>query len=231
MTEPHYRSGHLNRPSLGPPTFPQYFYWPSFYSCFPTGLPPLGASNFPPIPAKLVNRIHRWEFVELNQLLSDNIVTIPTDMESKDSKSTTKEKKLPPIEDIQSWPIAMLLYTATIHSRYPHKTRELLVYMANILQTSTTYPVDACLAYDRVFRAQAHLKLSFNWGSDNMKLWNDKFSGRAKPKPCTKCKSTLHASADCLRQPDDLSNGRKQAPSTEPVDKSSEVYMGFNIGG
>ena len=272
MTEPHYRSGHLNRPNLGPPTFPQYFYWPSFYPCFLRGLPPLGAmpppsvinsiplptfttptwappplfvpptaqsslessdlllsSNFPPIPAKLVNRICRWEFFELNQLLPDNIVTILTDIKSKDSKSTTKEKKLPPIEDIQSWSIAMLLYTATIHSRYPHKTGELLVYMANILQTSMTYPVDDCLAYDRVFRAQAHPKPSFDWGSDNTKLWNNKFSVRAKPKPCTKCKSTLHASVDCLM--DDLSNGRKQAPSTQPVDKSSEVCMGFNIGG
>ena len=83
----------------------------------------------------------------------------------------------------------MFLYTTTIQTTYPHKTGELLAYMATIVQTSTTYPTEACLSYDRVFRAQAHLKPYFNRASDNNRLWNEKFSGRAVPKPCGHCTS------------------------------------------
>ena len=55
-------------------------------------LPPVSGDflisvNFPPIPAKLVQKIRRWEFVELNQFLPDNLVSFPNqDSELRDQK-------------------------------------------------------------------------------------------------------------------------------------------------
>ena len=196
---------------------------PSVLPPFPLPPPPVSgdfliSANFPPIPAKLVQKIRRWEFVELNQLLPDNLVSFPNqDSELGDQKLTRERKKLPPIEDISSWCLAMLLYTATCHATYPHKTGDMLAYMASILQTSSNYPVEACLSYDRVFRAQAHLKPHFNWAGDNTRLWNDKFSGRAAPKSGNSTATEL------------LDTVKSQA-SVKPPPKDGELCMGFNLG-
>ena len=86
----------------------------------------------------------------------------------------------------------MLLYSATIHAAYHHKTGEILVYIATIMQTSMSYPTDACLAYDQIFCAQAHLKSEFNWAGDNTRLWNDKFTSRVKQNH-VQLSATLHS--------------------------------------
>ncbi len=195
-----------------------------------SGIPPpppppdtdfLLSGNFPPVSSKLVQRIRRWEFIELNQLLPDNLVAIPTDPTDSDKKG--KAKQLPPIQDVHSWAIVMAVYTAIINT---HKTAELLVYTANILQTSITYPADACLAYDRVFRAQAHLKPTFDWASDNSKT-SFRAGGRANPKPCTKCGSTLHLSLACPKddryEDHPLRTIKKQPPQAR-VQRSPERH-------
>ena len=106
----------------------------------------------------------------------------------------------------------MLLYTATSHATYPHKTGEMLAYIASILQTRTNYPVEACLSYDRVFRAQAHLKPQFNWASDNTQLWNDKFLGRAAPRPCSTCSSISHSSHECHQTSAEVKTSNRPDP-------------------
>ena len=55
--------------------------------------------------------------------------------------------------------------------------------MTTIPQTSTMYPTEACLSYDRVFRDQTDVKHHFNWAGDNIRLCNETFSGRTAPKP------------------------------------------------
>ncbi len=195
---------------------------------------------FPPIPSRLVQQIRRWEFIELNQVLPDNLVQQPTiDPDFGDSSKKRDKKKLPPITDMCSWSLAMLLYAATIHAAYPHKTGEILVYIATIMQTSMSYPADACLAYDRIFRAQAHLKPEFNWAGDNTRLWNDKFSGRAKPKSCATCNSQLHRTAECTFTTEQSKASTPasqnaiphtfQGPSATHHQKQ-EICMGFNLG-
>ena len=205
----------------------------------PSVLPPpplvsgyfLISANFPPFPAKLVQKIRHWEFVELNQLLPDNVVSFPnqSEPEMSDQKLSRERKKLHPIEDIRSWCLAMLLYTATCYATYPHKTGEMLAYIASILQTSTNYPVEACLSYDRVFRAQAHLKPQFNWASDNTRLWNDKFSGRAAPRPCSTCSSISHISHECHHTSAEVKNPNRPDP-LKPPQREGELCMGFNLG-
>lgn len=80
----------LTTPSVIPPLF----------------LPPvcvdfLTSTNFLPIPAKLVQKIRRWEFVELNQLLPDNLVSfLNLDSELGDQKLPRERKKVSSIEDI-----------------------------------------------------------------------------------------------------------------------------------
>ena len=75
--------------------------------------------------------------MELNQLLPDNLVSMPT---PSDTEGDTKSKEKRKLTDIQSWCLSMLLYTATIQATYPHKTGELLAYMATIVQTSNYVP-------------------------------------------------------------------------------------------
>ena len=101
----------------------------------PLHLPPVCgdfpiSTNFLPNPAMLAQNIRRWKFVELNQLLPNNLVRF------LNQDSELGDQKLPPIKDIPSWCLAMLLYTA--------KTGVTLAYMASILQTSNNYAVKAC---------------------------------------------------------------------------------------
>ena len=166
--------------------------------------------------------------MELNQLLPDNLVSMPTPSNTEGDTKSKEKRKLPPITDIQSWCLSMLLYTAIIQATYPHKMGKLLAYMATRVQTSTTYPTEACLSYDRVFRTQAHLKPHFNWAGDNNRLWNEKFSGRGVPKPCGHCTSILMV-------PPQLPSKQLHAPTALPPPlktphKEGELCMGFNLG-
>ena len=77
--------------------------------------------------------IRRWEFVELNQLLSDNLISVPTPLDTEGDTKSKEKRKLHPITNIQSWYFLMFLYTATIQATYPHKTGELLAYMATVV--------------------------------------------------------------------------------------------------
>ena len=166
--------------------------------------------------------------MELNQLLPDNLVSMPTPSDTEGDTRSKEKRKLRPITDIQSWCLSMLLYTATIQATYPHKTGELLAYMATIVQTSTTYPTEACLSYDRVFRAQAHLKPHFNWAGDNNRLWNEKFSGRAVPKPCGHC-TTIPS--EHPQPPSEQPHGPTALPPPlKSPHKEGELCMGFNLG-
>ena len=86
--------------------------------------------------------------------------------------------------------------------------------------------MDACLSYDRVFWAQAHLKLQFNWMSDNTRLWNDKFLSWGAPRPCSTCSSISHSSHECHRTSAEVRTpSRPQTPSNHPKEKGAVYWV------
>ena len=100
----------------------------------PLPLPPVSgdfliSANFPPIPVKLVQKISRWEFVELNQLLPNNLVSFPNqDSELGDQNSPQRGRN-----SLQSRRFHPGIWQccATCHATTPTR---LLAYMASILQ-------------------------------------------------------------------------------------------------
>ena len=78
------------------------------------------------------------------------------------------------------------------------------------------YPTEACLSYDKVFRA---LKLHFIWMGDNTRLWNKMFSGRAVPKHCGHCNPTHGEGFQLSSEP-------SQVPPTLPISCKPHRRMG-----
>ena len=94
--------------------------------------------GFSPIPAKLVSQIVAGKFVELNKLLSVNIVSTESEPQlllNGRLVLTSPKKPKRHIEDISSWLEAFSVYSLILSSHFPQRWRDLLQYQLLILRT------------------------------------------------------------------------------------------------
>lgn len=90
----------------------------------------------PVVPAKLVRRILKAEYVVMAELLKDNMeaerrrwqLEGPSPQGHYMGRTTRRE-----IPDVLSWLQCFAVYAAVVTSKFPEKTRELLAYQAMII--------------------------------------------------------------------------------------------------
>ena len=121
----------------------------------------------PPIPAKVVERIQKWEFVNLASLLSndqipdDVIVMVPGSQLLLVPPSDRQPKRKRTISDIHSWVQAFSIYAAvlsTADSTSKEETVGLFVHMVTVLQRTKDLGGNQWMQYDKVYREWAAAK-------------------------------------------------------------------------
>ena len=149
-------------------------------SSFPSRLPPVSSPPLPvaqslglilspalqPIPARLVRRIQSGEFVEMRDLLSDN-VALHDQLEAVHGPllaahtPASLRPRLREVPSLVSWVFCFTAYMA-VQTRDP-VTRDQLAYCRLIIREALRHGGMGWLDYDRYFRSQAAIDRSRRW--------------------------------------------------------------------
>ena len=111
------------------------------------------ASSFPPIPGKWVKKIQCLEFVEMRDLLPDN-VALPERLEALPALARSTDN-IPQreIASVNTWTCAFATYVAVVARAHPERVCDMLAYMRLIVREAQKHEGSlGWLTYDSVFR-------------------------------------------------------------------------------
>ena len=96
------------------------------------------SEGLPPIPHKLVAKIWRGEFVDMAELLRDNLEVqrraSSQPLSQNSSASSPQSKSRREIPDLLSWVQCFGTYMAVLTSKFPGKLKHLLAYQTLIIR-------------------------------------------------------------------------------------------------
>ena len=155
-----------------------------------------------PIPSKMVQRIQSGQFVEMRELLPDN-VALCQHLESMHghlpfhSLSGHTRPRFREISTPLSWINCFLTYLAV--RTQDTATRDQLMYSRLVLQEAARHGGMGWIEYYRVFRKQAALNSMLTWNSLQPGLHASAILGQRSCNGvfCTLCKGTDHSVAQC----------------------------------
>ena len=161
----------------------------------------------PPIPNRLVEKIRAGHFVEMKELLGDNIALLQRLEEVQGTH--TSQWTLPPnsakLREVSSpltWISCFLTYTA-VRCR-DEETHKLLIYSRLVMDLARKHGGRGWLDYDRVFRQQIAANPMFPWAELNPSLMaytvlgNDGNQNRGTW--CPLCQEADHRAGECALQ-------------------------------
>ena len=125
------------------------------------------------IPKKLVEKIRTGKFIEMKELLQDNISLAAQLQELQQGSSSLQvigaaRPRLREVASITAWWYCFLAYVATATS--DPVTREQLAYMKLIIRQAQSQEGLAFLDYDQAFRQQKVADPSLRWNTLNPSL-------------------------------------------------------------
>jgi hypothetical protein len=148
-----------------------------------------------PIPRKIAERIWRWEFVEMGDLLPENGMLRTEDGSSNPLGVMRRRRQ---ITDVLTWVQCFAVYIGVMSRRYPEAVPELLAYMILIIRTSREFAELAWAQYDASYRRHAANVGNRQWSRINPSMYAVSFTGKAQASPrCELCASVFHLSRDC----------------------------------
>ena len=113
-----------------------------------------------PVPHKLVMKIQAGEFVDMAELLPDQLgssTSIPTSQSEEDKPPTKPKRKQ--VTNILEWVQCFNIYIAVISTKSPSHVKDLLGYQTLIIQASMEYRGDGWLGYKCMIGDSARMRL------------------------------------------------------------------------
>lgn len=137
------------------------------------------AEGIPPIPLRLVEKIRRWEFVDLATLLNDSLHKADDTTAHQQGQVLVQtleqaQRRRRQIVDIFTWVRAFSIYTAALASAEATSKEEvvgLISHLHLINQLSRELGGSQWLRYDTDFREWAAAKGVRKWGELNLTLY------------------------------------------------------------
>ena len=176
--------------------------------------PFLFSQGFPPVPAKLVGKILRLEFVDMAELLRDNIKAERRRGSQGESSSGSKHTRRE-IPDILSWLQCFGIYISVMASKFPERVPNMLAYQTTLVREARRCGGSGWMAYDTAFRQQAATDPHCDWSKLNNSLYPVTFmvqaSGRGKC--CPHCLESDHPGDKCALSPRPRQESRQRPRS------------------
>ena len=180
------------------------------------------------VPAKLAKRILRGEYIDMAELLKDNMEAERRRLASVEESGGPSRGTRRDIPDLMSWLHCYSLFAAIICSKYPEKSREMWAYQATIIGEAKRCGGNGWHLYDAAFRQQISSIEQADFSKINQSLYSTTFlayGGRSQF--CPNCMLSDHTQEECAlattsRQGRDLIRDRQQRRSPERVRKSPE---------
>ena len=202
------------------------------------------SDGLPPVPAKLVRKIVRGEFVDMAELLRDNLEADRRDAGTLSSEGggvrrTGSRREVP---DLLSWVQCFGVYIGVVASRQPEKVKQLLAYQTLIIREARRLGGRGWLAYDSMFRQQAAVSQSTDWSKLNSTLYAVTFLAQqgGKVRSCVYCLESDHVEEDCSLAPKQQSLGGKREnvyntpanrdQAAAPPSRQRQVCFAWNEG-
>jgi len=170
----------------------------------PTEGPFVVSESLPVVPAKLVRRILKAEYVDMAELLRDNMEAERRRWQgegpSSHFSSRVSRREIP---DILSWLQCFTSYAAVVCSKFPDKTRELLAYQAMMIGEARRCGGRGWLLYDAAFRQQMTSFETTDFSKINQSLYATTFLayGGGRSKFCQDCMMADHTREECALHP------------------------------
>ena len=179
------------------------------------------SEGLPPVPAKLVGKICRGEFVDMAEMLRDNI-------EAERHRGTaTEPSKLSghrrrEIPDILSWIKCFGTYACVVASQHPEKVTQRLAYQTTVIREARRCGGAGWQGYDAMFRQHAaSAGAEADWSKLNSSLFAVTFLAQqnGRGKTCEYCLEADHVAAECALAP--TRPAEPQPPVRQPLGQGS----------
>ena len=142
--------------------------------------------GLPALPAALVENIRKGDFVDLQDLLPENVFEAFISAGDKDKE---KKKKKVPIETFQDWALAYTTWASTIIAASPSRGLELLQYLGVIGRLARDNPPHVWLHCDKQFRQMAAAApQSTKWGELQFQFLQWAKQSQPAPSPREPCR-------------------------------------------
>ena len=168
-------------------------------------LPFILSETLPVVPAKLVRKILKGDFVDMAELLKDNIEAerrrCLSEAEGRQGHigQTLSRREVP---DLMSWLQCFSMYASVICSKYPEKARELWAYQATIISEFRRCGGGGWRLYDSAFRQHISSLESTDFSRINQGLYSTTFLAYGgKGQFCQSCMSSDHTHDECALHP------------------------------
>ena len=184
----------------------------------PTQHPFILGEGLPPVPAKLVAKICRGEFVDMAELLRDNIEAERRQGSDTGCSSGGGKPRRREIPDILSWIQCFGTYACVLASQRPEKLTQLLAYQTTVVREARRCGGTGWQGYDTMFRQHAaNTEKETDWSQLNNSLYAVTFLAQqnGRGKTCELCLETDHMAADCAlapARPKELQQAAHQGP-------------------
>ena len=155
----------------------------------------------PVLPAKLVRRILRGEYIDMAELLKDNMEVERRRAlsEAEEGRARVNRREVP---DLLSWLQCFSLYAAVVGSRFPDKVQDLWAYQATIIAEHRRCGGRGWRLYDAGFRQQITSLEAAEFGKLNQALYATTFLAYGSVGQfCGSCLQTDHSLEDCALNP------------------------------
>ena len=201
------------------------------------------AGSLPMILAHLVEKILKGQYVDLSDLIQDNILLAKKSASSSGTSQTEsgliqRYKKREFTKDeagMLSWIQCFAVYTAVVCSQDPSRFNDLLGYMVTIINEGRRFKYQGWLTYDEMFRQSVVKSKSTSWSELNGTLYATTFLSQQKGESvtCQTCSSPDHYTNQCAlneckpryRPPSPPRRKRQQSRSPERA-----IYYAWNDG-
>lgn len=156
-----------------------------------------------PFPAKLVERIRAGQFVEMRDLLTDNISLLQhleTLGGNHPTLLSTPGALRPRLREVSTLPVWMYCFLAYVAIRSTDPVvRDMLTYARLLIRESQRHGGNGWVDYDRVFRQQATLDPSLQWNTLHPGIQAAMLVGSSSGRGlfCTLCRETDHTAERC----------------------------------
>ena len=176
------------------------------------------SEGLPAVPAKLVRKIQKGGYVDMAELLRDNMELCRRGEEEKGNSSKSTRRSVP---DLLSWVACFGLYASIVGDKNPHRVNELWAYQTLLVREARRCGGRGWQVYDSMFRQQAANNPRVAWSQLNSSLYATSFLAHQnqRGRTCQYCLETDHVSQSCALAPPEKERGRSQG---EPRWRSSE---------
>jgi len=176
----------------------------------------------PVVPARLVKKIQKGEYVEMAELLKDNM-EVERRLQECELGPASRVATRREIPDMLSWLHCYSLYAAMVCSQYPEKAQDLWAYQATLIGEAKKCGGRGWYLYDAAFRQQIVSLQKTDFSKLKDSLYSTTFLAfGSRSRFCPNCMLSDHSQEECALSQFSKAGSKREWEREEPQVGSGE---------